>query len=306
MIDGASSIARKFGVSSFFIGLTIVAFGTSAPELVVSILASLDNSSGIALGNIIGSNISNKLLILGSAAIVTPLAVKRNTINKELPFSILAILAVGILVNDFLLGGDLINILSRADGFILALFFSIFIYYTFGIAREKESLIQKTVGKIKDEQPKEYSNLIAILMILAGIVALSIGGKMIVSGAIYFANLFGISEALIGLTIVAIGTSLPELATSVIAARRGQTDMAVGNVVGSNIFNLLWVLGISSIISPISYDIILNIDIIILIGITVLLYFLIYFGKKNILARKEGILLVGLYIVYLAFLVIRG
>jgi len=309
MIDGSSSIAKKYGVSSFFIGLTIVAFGTSAPELVISALASIKGSTGIALGNIIGSNISNTLLILGVAAIICPLIVKRATVNKEIPFSLLAILAVGILVNDFLIdgpNGSIHNGLTRIDGLILILFFSIFIYYTFGITKTKENIFQKTVGELKYEEPKEYSNSAAVLMIMVGLAGLAVGGKWIVNGAIAIASYFSFSEAFIGLTIVAIGTSLPELAASAMAAYKGRTDIAVGNVIGSNIFNLLWVLGLSSVISDIGFSSVLNVDLLILIGITVLLLFLIYVGRKNVLGKWEGMVLVGLYLFYIVFLVWRG
>lgn len=304
-MDGSSSIAKRFGVSTFFIGLTIVAFGTSAPELVVSTLASVKGSAGIALGNIIGSNISNTMLILGVAAIVAPLTVKKATVNKEIPFSLLAIVAVGILVNDFLIDADMPNGLSRIDGLILILFFLIFIYYTFGISREKENIFQKTIGEMKEE-PKDYSVAVAIGMIITGLAGLTLGGQWIVSGAIEFARVFHISEALIGLTIVAIGTSLPELAASAMAAYRGKTDLAVGNVIGSNIFNLFWVLGLSATISPIAFEISLNSDVIILFAITVLLLLLIYIGRRNIVEKREGIILVGLYILYIIYLFIRG
>ncbi len=306
MIDGSSSIARKFGISSFFIGLTVVAFGTSAPELVISALASVRGSSGIALGNIIGSNISNTLLILGVSAIIAPLVVKRATINKEIPFSLLAIFAVAILANDFLIDGRILNNLSRIDGLILILFFSIFIFYTFGIAKEKENIFKKTVGNIKIEQAKEHTTTISIFMIIGGLVGLAIGGKLIVDGAISFATAFGISETLIGLTIVAIGTSLPELAASAMSAYRGQTNIAIGNVVGSNIFNLLWVLGISAVIRPIGFDGLLNIDILLLTGFTILLFFLIYIGRKNVLGKWEGVTLIILYVSYIVYLIIRG
>ncbi len=308
MIDGSSSIAKRFGVSSFFIGLTVVAFGTSAPELVVSALASIKGSAGIALGNIIGSNISNTLLILGISAIVAPLVVRKTTIKKEIPFSLLAIIAVFVLANDFLIDGFIPNGLSQIDGIILILFFSIFIVYTFGISREKETIFQKTAEEIEEikDDSKDLSAFVSSLFIIFGISGLALGGNWIVKGSIGIAEIFGISEALVGLTIVALGTSLPELATSVTAAAKGKTDMAVGNVVGSNIFNLLWVLGLSSCIKTIPYSVFLNIDFFILFLITILLFFLIYFGKKNILAKWEGISLVVLYIIYIIYLIIRG
>ncbi len=306
LIDGSSSIARKYGISSFVIGLTVVAFGTSAPELVVSIVASIKGSAGIALGNIIGSNITNTLLILGVAAVITPLAVKRATINKEIPFSLLAIFAVGILVNDFLIDKSTPNGLTRIDGLILILFFVIFMYYTFGISKEQENIFKKTVGTIKEEKPKEYGSAAAAAMVIFGLIGLTLGGQWIVSSSLVFARLLGMSEALIGLTFVAIGTSLPELAASIVAARKGQTDIAVGNVVGSNIFNLLWVLGISASIRTIAYNAILNTDMLILALITILLLFLIYIGKRNIIGRWEGATLLGIYAAYLVFLILRG
>lgn len=306
LVDGSVSIARKFGVSTFVIGLTVVAFGTSAPEFVVSVLASFRGSTGIALGNIIGSNISNTLLILGSAAMMSPLLVKKSTINKEIPFSLLATIAVWIMVNDISLDGYFQNYLTRIDGLVLILFFCIFMYYTFGIAKEKEGIIEKTVSGMGDDIPKEVGVFKSIVLILFGLVGLSFGGKWIVDGATYFAYSFGVSEAFIGLTLVALGTSLPELATSLIAAKKGNTDMAVGNVVGSNIFNLLLVLGCSAVIRPIAFASSLNVDILILVIVTVLLLFLIYYGKKNMLAKMEGAILVMIYVFYLIFLSIRG
>jgi cation:H+ antiporter len=305
MIDGSSSIARRYGISTFVIGLTIVAFGTSAPELIVSTLASIKGSSGIALGNIIGSNISNTLLILGVSAIIYPLAVKKATVNKEIPFSLLAILAVGFLVNDFLIDNTIPDGLTRIDGLILILFFSIFIYYTFGISKSKENIFEKVQGELREE-PKVYSNFTAILMIVAGLTGLAVGGRWLVDGAVKIAEILGMSEALIGLTVIAVGTSLPELAASAIAAHKRQTDIAVGNIIGSNIFNFLWVLGLSSVISPIGYNRVLNVDMVILFLVTLLLLFLVYIGRKNVLGRWEGAVLVSLYAFYITFLIWRG
>ena len=306
LIDGSSSIARRFGLSTFFIGLTVVAFGTSTPELVVSLMASISGNSGIALGNILGSNISNTLLILGVAACIAPLAVKKTTITKELPFLLLSILAVAILVNDLIIDGFNPNGLTRIDGLILVLFFSIFVYYTFGISQEKDNIYQKTVGSLREQKVKVDSIKFSVLKIIVGMIALTIGGQLIVKGAVAIADVWGMSEALIGLTIVAIGTSLPELAASIMAAKKGNTDIAVGNVIGSNIFNLLWVLGLSSIIHPIDYVLELNIDFVILFGITIILLVTIYIGKKNILGRFEGFSLVLMYLAYMIFVISRG
>ncbi len=306
MIDGAASLARRFGVSNFIIGLTVVAFGTSMPELAVSVIASLKGSVGIALGNVIGSNITNTLLILGTAAVVAPLAVKRSTVTKEIPFSLLAFLAMGILVNDMLIDRTAPDGLTRIDGLILILFFSIFIYYTFGVIKLRENFLKKTVGELKEEEPEEFSYKMSAAMIVFGLTGTVLGGHWLVKSAVEFAHFFGLSEALIGLTIMAVGTSLPELVASVMAARKGKTDMAVGNVIGSNIFNTLWVLGLSAVIHPIAYDPLLNADMLILIGITIMLLFLIFVGRKNILDRREGVILLIVYVCYLAFLGWRG
>jgi cation:H+ antiporter len=305
LVEGASSIAKKYGLSSIMIGLIIVAFGTSLPELLVSALSAMSGSPDIAVANILGSNFSNTLLILGTTAIVAPIIVKKNTINKEIPFSLLALLAVGFLVNDFLIDGNGPNVLTRIDGLILLLFFIVFIYYTFALKKEKINVLPKL--KIsKEEDIKEHKNYKSILLIILGVVGLYFGGEWIVNGAVEIATYFNLSEALIGLTIIAVGTSLPELAASIIAAKKGEADMAVGAVVGSNIFNMLWVLGLSATISPIVYNSALNIDLYILIAITILLIPLIYAGKKNVLTKREGIILLSIYVFYLVFLGVRG
>ena len=302
LVEGSSSIAKKFGISNLVIGLTIVAFGTSAPELIVSSIAAWNESTGIALGNIIGSNISNTLLILGVSAIIYPLAVKKSTVSKEIPLSLLAILAVAFLVNDRLIDGMDASVLTRIDGLILILFFSIFIYYTFGISKVKTTIVED----LKEEKIKKHSNWSSVFMIMGGLVGLYFGGRWIVDGAIVFASSFGLSEELIGLTIVAIGTSLPELAASAVAAYKKHTDIAVGTVIGSNIFNLFWVLGLSSIINPITYNPVLNVDIVLLFFATVLMLSTIFIGSKNTIGKWEGASLLGVYVSYMIFLIIRG
>lgn len=302
LVEGSSSIAKKFGISNLVIGLTIVAFGTSAPELIVSAIAAWNESTGIALGNIIGSNISNTLLILGVSAIIFPLAVKKSTVSREIPLSLLAILAVAFLVNDKLIDGATISSLTRIDGLVLILFFSIFIYYTFGISKVNSTIIEE----LHEEKIKKYNNSSSVLMILGGLVGLYFGGQWIVNGAVVFATKFGLSEELIGLTIVAIGTSLPELAASAVAAYKKHTDIAVGTVVGSNIFNLFWVLGLSSVISPIIYNPILNTDIVILFLATIMVLLAVFLGKKSTIGKWEGASLLGAYVSYIIYLIIRG
>lgn len=307
LVIGSSSIAKKYKISNLVIGLTIVAFGTSAPELLISTISSFQGSADIALGNVIGSNISNTLLILGIVAVITPVTVKKSTVNKEIPFSLLAIFVVAFLANDFLLNGLNNNVVTRGDGLTLLLFFVIFMYYTFGLTRkDQKSGLLDNLGKNEVEKIKVKSNWMSFIMILVGLIGLFFGGRWIVSGASDIAAFLGLSQVFIGLTVVALGSCLPELATSVSAAKKNKTNMAVGNVVGSNIFNFLWVLGVSSVIAPIDYHFALNTDMIILTLVTVLALFFIYFGKKNILTRKEGGVLLFLYVCYIVFLVWRG
>lgn len=296
LVDGAVAIAQKMKISSIVIGLTIVAFGTSAPELVVNILSSIKGTSEIAIGNILGSNIVNILLILGVSAMFYPLTTKKNTVWKEIPFSLLAAVLLGVLVNDRLIDGYNLSELSRTDGIIFLSFFIIFIYYTFGIAKIRE--------KMDDEvEAVNMSYLKSAIFIFLGIIGLVLGGKWIVEGAIKVAEYFHVSQSLIGLTIVAIGTSLPELATSIVAAYKKHADIAVGNVVGSNIFNIFFVLGISAIIKPLPFNAVFDFDIMITILASLILFFIMFVGKKHTITKNEGFIMVSLYIFYIAFLV---
>lgn len=297
LVEGASSVAKKFHLSNIVIGLTIVSFGTSAPELIVNILASINGSADLAIANVIGSNISNILLILGVTAIITPLKVKSATTWKEVPFSLLGVLALGLLVNDVYFGSGDVALLSRSDALILILFFVIFIYYTFGIGKTNGASAEVVETKAMP---------LSIGMIVVGMAGLALGGHWVVNGAIELAKILGVSEALIGLTVVAIGTSLPELVTSVIAARKNHVDIAVGNVVGSNIFNVLWILGLSGSITPLAFSPSLNFDLLIVIGVTLLLFLFMFIGKAHKLQRWQGFSFITLYVVYIVFLVIRG
>lgn len=296
LVDGAVAIAQKMKISSIVIGLTIVAFGTSAPELVVNILSSLKNTSEIAIGNVLGSNIANIFLILGVSAMFYPLTTKKNTVWKEIPFSLLAIVLLGILVNDRLIDGYDFSELSRIDGLVLLAFFIIFIYYTFGIAKIREKMDDEV-----DEVNMSY--LKSSVFIFLGIIGLVLGGKWIVEGAVEIAEYFHVSQSLIGLTIVAIGTSLPELATSIVAAYKKHADIAVGNVVGSNIFNVFFVLGISTIIKPLPFNAVFDFDIAVCIVASLILFFIMFVGKKHTITKQEGFIMTSLYIFYIAFLV---
>lgn len=296
LVKGGSSIAKRFGISSIVIGLTIVAFGTSAPELLVNVIASINGSSEIVVGNVLGSNIANTLLILGVAAIILPLTIRRGTVLIQVPLSLLAILVLGVVANDILIDGGIANFITRIDGIIMLLFFAIFIYYTFSIAKVKG----------EPETVLKYSLFKSILFILAGMAGLAFGGHFVVSSAVNIAKLFNVSESLIALTIISIGTSLPELATSVVAALKKNPDIAVGNVIGSNIFNIFWVLGFSAVIRPVVFVPILNFDVIFVIFITVLLFIYMFVGKKNVIQKWQGASLATLYVAYIVYLIMRG
>lgn len=297
LVDGSSSIAKRIGVSDIVIGLTIVSFGTSAPELLVNIVASFRGASDIGIGNILGSNIANIFLILGIAALIRPLRVKRNTTWKEIPLNLLAAIVLFVMANDMLIDGASGSILTRIDGMILMLFFVIFIYYTIGLAKSEKN---------NDHDYKKRPISIALLMSIVGVAGLAIGGHWVVDGAVSIATKFGLSEALIGLTIVAIGTSLPELATSAVAAYKGNTDIAVGNVVGSNIFNIFWVLGLSAIIRPLPFSPMIDADILVFIFATILLFIFSFTGNRKHIEKWEGGVFVACYMAYIVFLVIRG
>ena len=296
LVDGSSSIAKKMGVSDLVIGLTIVSFGTSAPELIVNVFASVQGNADIAIGNVLGSNIMNILLILGVTSLLCPLKVHNQTIWKEIPFSLLAALVLGIIANDYIFNNG-ISSLALGDGLILLLFFSIFLVYVFEISKK---------GKIDAIETGNISPTRASIYVIIGLIGLVAGGKMVVDGAVDIARAMSISESIIGLTIVAIGTSLPELVTSVIAALKKNADMAIGNVIGSNIFNIFFILGISSVINPIPYNAYSNTDILFTIFASFLLFIVMFVGKKHILERSQGAAFLLVYLVYTILLLYRA
>ena len=298
LVDGSSSIARKFQVSNLVIGLTLVSFGTSAPELIINLVASFEGKQEIAIGNILGSNIANTLLILGISALIYPLAVHKSTVWKEIPYSVLAVLVLGFLVNGVIVGGESQALLSRFDGLILLVLFIVFIFYTFSIAKKHNEL--------SDVQYKELEVFKSVVYTVLGILGLGFGGPMIVNGAVKIAQNIGMSESFIGLTIIALGTSLPELATSAVAAYKRNTDIAIGNVVGSNIFNVLWILGISSVIKPLVFDSSNMINLYIVIFVSIILFLSIFIGRKHSIGRLEGFFFLLMYAAYIIYLVYRG
>lgn len=295
LVEGSASIAKKLNISSIVIGLTIVAFGTSAPEFIVNIFASVQGNTEIAIGNIIGSNIVNILLILGVSSIIYPLATQENTVWKEIPLSLLAAILLGVMVNDTLIDGGTFSGLTRIDGIVFLSFFIIFLYYTFGIS--------KVSGENTDLEIKEMSYMKSSFYVAGGLLGLVFGGKWIVDGAIKIAEGFNVSQSLIGLTVVAIGTSLPELATSAVAAYKKQSDIAIGNVVGSNIFNIFWILGFSSVINPLPFSKDSAIDVIMTIVASLILFLIMFIGKKHTVERWQGVIMILIYVGYVAYLI---
>lgn len=302
LVRGASSLAKRMGIPPLVIGLTIVAFGTSAPELIVNIFSALNGTTDLAIGNVIGSNIANILLILGVAACITPLAVQRSTTWKEIPFALLAIVLVFVMGFDTLVDKSPDNFLTRSDGLALIGFFAIFMYYVFGISRQGGALNSQQDG----EEIKLYNTGVSLGLTAAGILGLFLGGNLLVENAIVLAKSAGVSESLIGLTIVAVGTSLPELATSVVAAMRKQSDIAIGNVVGSNIFNVFWILGLTSTIFPLHVSEGALFDIGVAVLATLVLFFFMFVGTRNRLDRWQGALFLASYAAYIVYLVMRG
>ncbi|WP_175287817.1 calcium/sodium antiporter [Salinicoccus roseus] len=298
-VEGASNIAVKLNVSPLLVGLTIVALGTSSPEATVAILAALEGSPGVVLGNVIGSNIVNITVVVGLTALIAPLTVQSETVRKEIPFAMLAAIVLMILMADVALQGAGANIINRGDGIIILLFFSVFLYYVFEMARKNRS---STVEKVDADTGESW--LKNILFTIGGLAAIIIGGEMVVSSATEIALSLGMSEALVGLTIVAIGTSLPEIMTSVTAALKGKGDMAIGNVVGSNIFNIFFVTGTASTVAPIAAESKLFFDGWVMVGLTVLL--LIFSRTHFKIGRREGAVLLLAYITYLVYIIMRN
>ncbi len=296
LVNGASAIARKLNVSDLAIGLTIVSFGTSAPELVVNTLASYNGNEGIVFGNIIGSNNFNLFVILGIAGLIVPLRVASSTVWKEIPISFLAAVILWFLVNDSMLTGGK-NTLSRMDGFILLLFFGFFLWYVY-----------KQLGNDLSPQTPQKQRPIYLLVgfVLVGLTGLVAGGRIVVITAVSIASDLGMSEKVIGLTIVAAGTSLPELATSVVAAIKKNNDIAVGNVVGSNIFNIFFITAASALVKPVSFDPSFNTDLYLLMGGTTLLFVAMFVSGRKRLDRWEAGLLLIVFTAYTWWMMWRG
>lgn len=294
-VDGACAISEKLKIPAYLVGLTVVALGTSLPEAAVSITASIQGSNAIAIGNVIGSNTFNTLVVLGASALFAPVAVKKNILKRDFPFCIL-ITVVMLILMITLNGGDDYAI-SRIGGLILLVLFAAFM--TYSIISGKKTATEPEAADDK----KPMSTLKCILFVVLGIAGVIAGGELTVYGAKALALMAGLSETVVGLTVVAIGTSLPELVTSIVAARKKQNDIAVGNVIGSNIFNILFILGISAAISPIPTDISSMIDGCVLVGVMVITY--VFALRRRSIGRAEGIVMLLMYVAYTAYLLIR-
>lgn len=307
LTDGAASAAKRLHIPNIVIGLTIVAFGTSAPELAISVFSALKGSADIAIGNVVGSNIFNTLMIVGCTALIAPIVITRNTLRKEIPLCILSSIILLICANDVFLNKASINILDRVDGLLLLCFFTIFMGYTFAIS-SKPSAAERPVhpSTVATEEEHEIKVLPwwkSILYIIGGLAALIGGGELFVNGATGIARHLGVSESIIGLTLVAGGTSLPELATSIVAATKKNPELAIGNVIGSNLFNIFFVLGCSATITPLGLNGITNFDLLTLVGSGILLWFFGLFFAKRTITRIEGSILVLCYVAYTAILI---
>ncbi len=302
LVRGASSLATRLKIPPLVIGLTIVSFGTSAPELTVNLSAAFNGSPDLAIGNVVGSNIANIFLILGICAFIRPLTVKSSTVWKEIPLALLGVVLLFVMGNDALIDGVSFNAITRSDGIVLLSLMAIFMYYIVSMARSD----QKEVKNEGEEEIKEYGVFLSIGLIVAGLAGLVLGGNVLVTEAVKVAQTAGLSEALIGLTIVGIGTSLPELATSVVATRKKQDDIAIGNVVGSNIFNVFFVLGITAVITQLPFNTAASSDVLVATGATVLLFICMFIFRKHKLTRFEGGIFLALYAIYLVYLINRG
>lgn len=304
LTDGASAVARRMGISDLIVGLTVVAFGTSAPELVISVMGAVDGHAPLAIGNVVGSNIFNILVIIGVTALVRPIVIERSVMTMEIPMVILSSVVLLMLGNSAIINGDPAgtNQVSRLSGLFLLIFFILFMRYTFASAKHNNNATDSD----KNASPaKPMPVWRSIVYIAAGLAALIWGGDRFVDGASGIAAGLGVSDAIIGLTIVAAGTSLPELATSIVAAVKGKPGLAVGNVIGSNIFNVLMVLGLSASITPLPFGTIGNFDLLYLVGASVAFLLFGWLFKSRTITRAEGALLAAAYVGYIFILITR-
>jgi len=299
-VEGSSNIAKKLRVPTLIIGLTIVAFGTSAPEAAVSISAAFTGSGGIAIGNVVGSNLFNLLVVVGTCALFKDMQVEKSVIKKEFPFSILAEILLLIMGADIILDNGSANVISRGEGLTLLAFFIIFIYSIISFALQTR---ENNSSKEEIEEAKKINVLKSIIFVVAGLAIITLGGRLVVNSASDIAYSWGVSKTLIGLTIVALGTSLPELVISIVSLRKGESDLALGNVIGSNIFNVFFILGAATAVSQIELELNMLVDISILIVASIIAYIFAATGKK--VNKYEGICMLLIYAAYTFYIINR-
>lgn len=304
LTDGSAAIAKRFGISDLVVGLTVVAFGTSAPELVISVMSALNGSAGLAIGNVVGSNIFNILVIIGITAMVKPIRVEKSVMNNELPLTLLSSVVLLAMGNAVVLNGASESVLTRVDGILLLLFFAIFMRYTFAQAHALPEPESDPAAQDVSQKPP-MSTAKAIILVVAGLAGLVGGGNRFVAGASGIASGLGVSEAVIGLTIVAMGTSLPELAASIVAALKGKSDLAIGNVIGSCIFNAFFILGTAATISQLPFGTIGNVDLLTLCGASLLFLIFARVYRERTITRAEGALMTAGYVAYTSWLIIQ-
>ena len=304
LTDGSAAIAKRFGISDLVVGLTVVAFGTSAPELVISVMSAISGSAGLAIGNVVGSNIFNILVIIGITAMVKPIRVEKSVMTNELPLTLLSSVVLLAMGNAVILNGASESVLTRVDGILLLLFFAIFMRYTFAQAHALPEPESDPAAQDVSQKPP-MSTAKAIILVVAGLAGLVGGGNRFVAGASGIASGLGVSEAVIGLTIVAMGTSLPELAASIVAALKGKSDLAIGNVIGSCIFNAFFILGTAATISQLPFGTIGNVDLLTLCGASLLFLIFARVYRERTITRAEGALMTAGYVAYTSWLIIQ-
>lgn len=297
LVRGASALAAGLGISALTIGLTVVSVGTSMPELFVSVTAGLEDKADLAIANVLGSNIFNVLVVLGVAAVIRPLRVNSSTVVSEIPFSVSAAILLGFLANAALFSSKPELSISRLDGAILILFFVLFLLYVFSTSKS---------GSTETPDAPRRAVSVSVAFVALGVAGLYLGGQWAVDGAVGLAQRWEVDDALIGLTIIAIGTSLPELSASAVAAYRGETDIAVGNVVGSNIFNILWIVGLTSSITPLPFEVVSNIDITMVVASGMMILLAVATSRSATISRGFGIFFILLYLAYMSYLIQRG
>ncbi len=298
LVDGASAIGRKYNIPDIVIGLTIVSFGTSLPELIISLFSSTEGATDLAISNVLGSNIFNVFIIVGVSALISPINVGSNTTWKEIPYSLWAAILLGISSADILLDGAATNVVSRIDGLVYLGFFVVFIFYSYNASKTGEVL-----GNEQDHKDLPMNK--SVLLIIVGLIGLYIGGRWIVDGAVDVARLFGMNEALLGITVVATATSFPELVTSIVAALKKNSDIAIGNALGSNIFNIFLVLGISATVTPLPFKVEMLPNLYMAIFANIALFMFILTGKGKRISKIEGGMLVAIYVAYISYQIMQ-